>query len=134
MILYRSLGVAGGPHDGSYNVNRRHMTVKLPRNVSDEELETTSPEFEHDRSEPTIMAYYLQRIRLSEVSRDITDLTCKGSADEVAVEDVMEIEARFQTILAELPTFLLVETKSRQPNRGLELTHPHISMYTHFHL
>lgn len=110
------------------------MTVKLPRNVSDEELETTSPEFEHGRSEPTIMAYYLQRIRLSEISRDITDLTCKGGADEIAVEDVLNIESRFQGILAELPTFLLVDNKSRQSNRGLELTHPHISMYTYFHL
>lgn len=104
------------------------MKVKRPRNVSDEELETKSEDFEHGLSEPTIMAYYLQRIRLSEISRHVTDLTCDTVADDIAVHDVAEIDSRFQTILAELPSFLRVDDESRQRNRTLEKTHRHISM------
>ena len=121
--------MAGGPHEGSYNVNPKHMQVKRPRNVSDEELETKPPDFEHPLSEPTIMAYYLQRIRLSELSRDITDLTCCGSADDVAVDVVADVDARFQDILTSLPSFLRVDQQSRRQNRYLDQSHPQISKY-----
>ena len=121
-----SMTLCGGPHEGSYNVNPRHMKVKRPRNISDDELEGQSPDFEHGYNEPTIMAYFLQRIRLSEISRDMVDLNFSGEADDIAVEKVAEIDSRFQIMLAELPTFLRTDYQSIRKTHELEKSHRHI--------
>lgn len=105
------------------------MNVKMPRNVSDEELENLPEDFEHTMSEPTIMAYYLQRIRLSEISRSITDLTCDTEPDEISVDDVFIVEGRFRSALDELPSFLKVDEDSRKQNFALAQTHRRISMF-----
>ncbi|KAK3710303.1 hypothetical protein LTR37_010369 [Vermiconidia calcicola] len=101
-----SLALAGGPHEGTYNVNPKHMRVKRPRNISDEELESKPADFDHPSSEPTIMAYYLQRIRLSEICRDVADLLWAFDADEVSVGDIKATDAKFDVMLTELPMFL----------------------------
>lgn len=104
------------------------MNVKRPRNVSDEELETMPEDFEHPSSDPTIMAYNIQRIRLSEISRDITDLTCDTEPDNISVDNVIAVDARFQSALNELPSFLKVDPVSRQQNLDHARSHRHIGM------
>ena len=52
------------------------------------------------------MAYYLQRIRLSEICRDVADLLWAFDADEVSVGDIKATDAKFDVMLTELPMFL----------------------------
>ncbi|EEP81635.1 predicted protein [Uncinocarpus reesii 1704] len=63
----------GGPGEGVYQVNPRHMIVKKPRNINDVDLVDNGPQLELPISQPTDMSYFLQRIRLAEISRSIVD-------------------------------------------------------------
>lgn len=100
--------MAGGPHEGTYLVNPRHMAVNRPRNVTDEELSSAPSYFTRPLSEPTIMGYYLQRIRMSELSREMTDLTYGLEGDCIPANLADDLDAKFRMFLSELPAFLRV--------------------------
>jgi hypothetical protein len=100
------------------------MRVKKPRNVSDEELETLPADFSHPLTEPTVMAYYLQRIKIGEICRDVADLFWGTDVDEIAVEDIKRIDAEFETMLNELPPFLRLP-RFPEEHQELDAKYPH---------
>ena len=101
------------------------MAVKQPRNISDEELSTMPADFDRPLSEPTIMAYYIQRIRLSEACRHIADLSWDTDPDEVPLDDIIAVDREFEKIVVELPNFLRLDPHSLQQSHHLDLIHPH---------
>ncbi|KAK5173531.1 uncharacterized protein LTR77_002212 [Saxophila tyrrhenica] len=127
-----SLSTSGGPHEGTYNVNPRHMRVKRPRNMSDEELETLPEDFDTPLSRPTVMSYYLQRIRLSEICREIADFTWTwdGDPESVSIDDIQRLDAKFDRYFAELPTFLQLDD-SAQETAALDRQTPHIRLQSY---
>lgn len=82
-------------------------------------------DFEHPRSEPTIMAYYLHRIRLAEVCRRITDLNWETDIDDITVDDIHAIDREFITLLSDLPPFLRLDRDNRKLFQHLDAT-PHM--------
>lgn len=126
LILARSLALAGGPHEGTYTVNPKHMRVKRPRNISDEDLATRPADFNRPLSEPTVMGYYIQRIRLAEICREIADMVWAKDADQITVEEILGIDRMFDSLLLNLPEFLRLENGHRQKFRDLDQTEPQI--------
>jgi hypothetical protein len=104
------------------------MKVKRPRNLSDEDLATKPADFTRPLSEPTVMAYYLQRIRLAEICRHVADIVWDTDADQVAVEDINAVDRMFEQVLHELPDFLRLEKDHRQKFCCLDQKHPEILM------
>ena len=104
------------------------MRVKKPRNLSDEDLATKPADFTRPLSEPTVMAYYLQRIRLAEICRHVADMVWDTDADQVAVEDTNAVNRMFDQVLHELPDFLRLEKDHRQKFYHLDQKHPEILM------
>ena len=94
-----------------------HMKVNRPRNISDEELDTQNADFNHSLSEPTVMAYYLQRIKLSEICREITDMTWKHDTDDVSVDEIKYVDSKFETLLSDFPAFLRVNWDGNSPSQ-----------------
>jgi hypothetical protein len=75
LVATDSLAVAryGGPGASVLQINLLHMTVNKPQHVNDLDLLLDAPCPSRPISEPTDMSYFLQRIRLAEISRNITD-------------------------------------------------------------
>jgi hypothetical protein len=102
------------------------MRVKLPRNISDEDLATKPADFTRPLSEPTVMAYYLQRIKLGEICRQVADMVWDTDADQVALEDIYSTDRKFDAVLTELPEFLRLEKGHQQKFRELDEAEPNI--------
>lgn len=113
-------------------INKRHMRVNKPRNVSDEDLQTQPSDFSRPLSEPTTSAFLLQRIRLAEVCRDISDKAWIKDLEEFTVDDVAAIDAEFVRRLEELPDFLQRDESRRQRFQYLESQYPHIVLQRYF--
>nr|POE88050.1 putative transcription factor lepb [Quercus suber] len=107
MTMQRSLALCGGPQDGTYNINPKHIRVKKPRNISDEELMTMSADFSHPLTEVTPLTYYLHRVRLGEVCREVADLIWELAGSDVAAisytDTVLPLDQKFEDLLNDLP-------------------------------
>lgn len=122
------MATLGSSHEATYNINPNQMRVNLPRNVTDEELETMPADFQHPASEPTTAAYALQRIRIGEICREIADLRWSADSDEVSVNDIKNLDAKFEDLFRNLPPFLRMDRSSRIPYADLEVRYPILKM------
>jgi hypothetical protein len=58
---------------GVYHCHPRHMAVKKPLNLNDEDLVDGMSRDQKPLSFPTVMSYQLQRIRIAEIMRRLID-------------------------------------------------------------
>lgn len=63
----------GGPCEGVFQTHPKHMTVNRPLNINDADIGPNHMTTEAPWNEPTDMSYFLQRLRLAEISRNIID-------------------------------------------------------------
>jgi len=107
-----SLSLIGGPYEGTYSVHPRHMQVKKPRNITDEDLTTRDATFSRPLTEATATSYYLLRIRLAEVCREAADIAwdmyATGDPEQIAYDRILTIDARFAELLKDMPDTLHV--------------------------
>ncbi|KAL6359595.1 hypothetical protein LRP88_07016 [Fusarium phalaenopsidis] len=99
-----------GPHEGTYLINPKHMAVRKPRNLNDEDL-VDGDEPGKPLTESTSMSYFLQRIRLAELTRKFTDrMPLSSAAPETMTYDlVLELDAAIDQFIGEIPPFLAME-------------------------
>jgi hypothetical protein len=108
IIRCRQLSQLGGSQKGTYMINPRHMATKKPGNANDEDLFDGMSNIDKPIDQPTIMSYFIQRIRLGEICREITDKfplleTDFGSPD---YEQIKQIDRRICEFSQSLPPFL----------------------------
>ncbi|KAJ5544275.1 hypothetical protein N7513_007086 [Penicillium frequentans] len=99
-----------GPQRGTYIINPRHMATKKPLNIDDEDIsdEATGAK---PIDQPTSMSYCLQRIRLGEICRKITD-SIPFSEPGWVIRDyqkLREIDAEICDIANEMPRFFSLD-------------------------
>ncbi|KAK5132610.1 hypothetical protein LTR08_008809 [Meristemomyces frigidus] len=113
------LSLSGGPHEGTYSVHPRHMQVKKPRNVTDEDIITQSADFTRPESEATPNSYYFQRIRVAEACRDVADVTWELAAvrdpAQVAYKRIIALDRRFAALMEEMPDVLRLAPDVSKP-------------------
>lgn len=107
LTSHRLLGFSGGPLDGTYSVQPRHMNVRQMRNINDRELETREEDFEHSENVPTDSSFLIQRTRLAEICRIALDSRTPGAPDDdlVDIDSAIYLDGLFETMLRELPPF-----------------------------
>ncbi|KAL2063343.1 hypothetical protein VTL71DRAFT_5148 [Oculimacula yallundae] len=105
-----------GPMRGVYLCNPSHMAVQKPRNSHDEDLLTSLQGPERSLSEPTVMSYFLQRIRLAELCRNFTDKTSFLRPDDEAsnYNNALSSDAELQALINDFPTFFRLDRVGRQ--------------------
>lgn len=123
-----SLGTAGGTQAGTYMISPRQMRVQKPRNLSDDELSTMPSDWERPQSVPTVMSYFMIRIKLGEISRRIADLDCMMEIDQVSIDEIISIDDEFETALNDMPVFLRIDQQSLWRSSHLEAEHPHLPL------
>ncbi|KAK3309903.1 uncharacterized protein B0T15DRAFT_381513, partial [Chaetomium strumarium] len=101
------LGFMGGPTEGTYSIHPRHMNVKYPRNLNDNDIATWDESTTAPLNVHTQMSFSLQRIRIAEIARSILDARQPGSP-EVDVTDynqVLALDRLFEQAFIDLPPF-----------------------------
>ncbi|CAK1363071.1 unnamed protein product [Cercospora beticola] len=110
------LAFMGGPQEGTYTI--RTMHVNLPRNLNPEDLNTRGSEFARPLTEPTVMSYYLQRIRLATTCREIADdLWTKlqfTDPSDIDPQTILALDLKFESQTRELPHFMRLDTSLAQ--------------------
>ncbi|KAI7000126.1 hypothetical protein KC360_g751 [Hortaea werneckii] len=108
-----SMSLAGSQHEGTYTVQRKHMQVNRPRNITDEDLATKAANFSRSPEETTANSYYLLRIRLAEVCREAADLLWDiyvgQDPEQIDYDRVTLLDSRFSGLLDGLPKALKLE-------------------------
>lgn len=81
-----------GAAQGIYTCHLRHMMVKKPLNIDDEDLVDGMSTGGKPMSQPTAMSYPLLRVRLADIARSIIDRTliimspAGGLSDDVVID------------------------------------------------
>lgn len=106
-IQFRAHGSLSIFSEGSYLVDPRGLHVRKPLNVDDEELTDDHEIVARPFDEETTASYFLQRIRLSELFRELCFMEMPSDADpeKGPYDRVIEIDARLHRYLSELPAF-----------------------------
>jgi hypothetical protein len=92
-----------------YQSNPHHMVVNKPLNIDDSDLSDNYTPISKPMSQPTEMSYFLQRIRLAEISRRLVDrqnfFAQGGSSEGPTYADLLAIDAELDLFLKEIPSF-----------------------------
>nr|OQO19132.1 hypothetical protein B0A51_12987 [Rachicladosporium sp. CCFEE 5018] len=111
-----SLSLCGGPQEGTYSIMPTQMQVKLPRNITDEDLASQDASFERSDAEGIPMTYYLQRIKLGKVCREAADLTWELSTirqpGEVSYDRITTLDAKLTGLLDNCPMTIINVTNT----------------------
>lgn len=112
-FLYRLLGFLSGPQEFTYSINPKHMNVRVPLNIDDEDIEAGIPA---PLSTPTCMSYTLARLRLAEICREIVDKTAPEhfKGEDVPYEKILDLERKLHEGYAEIPAFFRYDQSSRR--------------------
>ncbi|CAM1509305.1 Fc.00g030440.m01.CDS01 [Cosmosporella sp. VM-42] len=99
-----------GPHEGTYTIQPRHMIVRKPLNINDDDLKEGEEWIEKPMGEPTSMSYFLQRVRLAEVCQAFTERMPLAvvNPEMVNYNDVMELDAAIDRYISEIPPFFVM--------------------------
>ncbi|KAL5354336.1 hypothetical protein ACLOAV_000425 [Pseudogymnoascus australis] len=122
------LAFSGGPQEGTYSIHPAHMHVIYPQIVSGD-LIAQNDQSNGSESTPTSMAYFLQRIRLSEICRTIVDSIPRflDDIDMVDYDKILALDDQFEDLTKSFPVFFHLDEESRLMSRGTDRRFPHIA-------
>ncbi|KAH6650544.1 hypothetical protein F5144DRAFT_556480 [Chaetomium tenue] len=101
------LGFMGGPTEGTYSVQPKHMAVRYPRNMNDNDMGMFDDSTNAPVNMSTQMSYFIQRIRIGEIIREVLDTSHPGGPD-VDITDydkVRQLDHLFEQAFMDLPPF-----------------------------
>jgi hypothetical protein len=100
-----------GPHEGTYTLHPRHMAVNMPLNIDDEDLVTGRKPVGLPLEQPTCMSYFLQRVRLAELSRTFMDRMSLANTDPstIGYDTVKELDEAMDDFIRQAPSFFTME-------------------------
>ncbi|KAJ5633208.1 transcriptional regulator family: Fungal Specific TF [Penicillium lividum] len=120
------LGFLSGPQELTYAINPKHMNVRLPLNIEDEDIETGTAK---PLSTPTCMSYTIVRLELAQVCQEIVDGMAPAhfKDEEVPYERILELERKLHDAYARIPSFFRYDQTSRREFANLHRERPMLS-------
>ncbi|PYH29077.1 C6 zinc finger domain protein [Aspergillus neoniger CBS 115656] len=121
------LGFLPGPQEWTYLIQPRHMNVNQPLNIDDSAMRREMVSL--PSSTPTDMSFFLQRLKLASVSREVVDATSYEHLHglEPQYEKVLELDRKFHQAVAEIPDFFRLDPSSRRRFASLYEERPTIA-------
>lgn len=134
LISPRSFSRYCGPHEGSYTIHPHHIATNKPENVNDQDMIYGRRIVGHPLDYPTSMSYILQRIRLGEICRDITDRMPLAIciAKDVNYSLVLDFDQMLSNFSESLPPFMRFSSESANGSQGLDLSRPALFIIQRF--
>jgi hypothetical protein len=104
------------------------MSTKLPRHIEEVDLINQNADFERPLSEPTASSYLIQRLKLADVCRRVTDSMPLGivTPDAVPYEAISALDNDFQRFIENLPPFFQSTPEAAIKYRDLYEARPEI--------
>ncbi|RAL68047.1 hypothetical protein DID88_008770 [Monilinia fructigena] len=108
-----------------YHCHPRHMLVKKPLNINDEDVIDGMRGTEQPLSQPTTMSFQLLQLRLSEISHNMVDRSplIMGLSGGLSHDVVMNIDTELQMLLNDTPPFFSMSVPELTANYQLDPSH-----------
>ncbi|KAF8847308.1 hypothetical protein BDZ45DRAFT_699308 [Acephala macrosclerotiorum] len=119
------LSTTSGPQEGTYFMHPNHINVNLPKDCIDDDLILGE---ENSGSHPTRMSYFLHRLRLAHLSREIADTIPLDTTKllQLPYSQIISLDKKLQDYLSSLPFFFKLDSESRKRSIPLEIIYPKI--------
>ncbi|KAL2219659.1 hypothetical protein M432DRAFT_545861 [Thermoascus aurantiacus ATCC 26904] len=107
----------GGPQEGTYMLHPLQMETRYPSNIEDDAIPTgitysSEEKYDQPLSTPTSMTYFIFRIKLATLSREVVDhlpasyFSSRGAdSSEDIYNTILLLDRKFQSFLKSLPPF-----------------------------
>ncbi|KAL5619778.1 hypothetical protein FOVSG1_002000 [Fusarium oxysporum f. sp. vasinfectum] len=117
---------AEGTSGATYLIQPNLVSTNLPKHINDSDLSHPDCQ-ERPLSEPTTMSYNLQRVKVAEVVRCISDLM-PHDPSEASCELILSLDAKLESLLSELPAFFKLELIESEETKQIDQNYPHLPM------
>lgn len=126
----RLLSFSGGPQEGAYTLQPKHMNVNLPSNTDDEFITSTEVKQNLPLSVPTSMSAFFFRVKTSEVCREVIDALPSILLDsqEPEYDTILQLDRRFHDLIDNLPVFFKLDQESIEQSRTICKERPYIAV------
>ncbi|KAL4942000.1 hypothetical protein BDV06DRAFT_235717 [Aspergillus oleicola] len=117
------LGFLSGPQEWTYIVNPAFIHTDKPANLDDAEVGYLPSK---PATTPTVMSYFLERLKLAETCRHIIDTLSyeQLSGKEVEYSNILELDRKMQQAREAAPDFFCLAPASRQRYTSLYQERP----------
>jgi hypothetical protein len=109
-----------------YWVQPNRIWSDLPKNINDNELGEFHT-IDRPLSEPTTMSYNLQRLKIAEIARCISD-QMPQDVNDATCELILSLDSKLEALILQLPAFFRVETAGSDETARIDRVHPQIPM------
>jgi hypothetical protein len=126
---HRLTASISGPQEGMYFIHPRQINVKLPRDVDDENIALLGSDRLSPDDRPAGMSYYLQRVQLAHLCREMVDLVPPDSKIEhIFYDDVIALDRKLVTFFDQLPFYFKTDKESCERAKALEAIKPNLKI------
>ncbi|TPX14047.1 uncharacterized protein E0L32_000441 [Thyridium curvatum] len=117
-----------GPQEGMYLLHPNHIQTGLPKDCDDDSILMDGENHPADGSRLTSMTWYLTRVQLAQLCRQVTDTLPLGISELVQLpyDHVIDLDKRFLDFFSGLPFYLRQDGDSREKSRAIETAYPRI--------
>lgn len=128
--LGRLQSTISGPQEGTYFINPNHVNVRLPKDCNDDDVVLGGDSEPIAGPQPTGMTFYLARVRLAHLCRELTDTIPLETSKlmQMPYEHIIALDKRLEDFLSSLPFFFRLDVESREQSKSLETMYPKIPM------
>lgn len=111
-----------------YFIHPNHINVRFPKDSNDDEIVLGEDNKSVTKSQPTTMAFFLARVRLAHLCRELTDTVPLETSKllRIPYEHIINLDKRFEGFLVDLPFFFRLDAESRERSKPLEMVYPKI--------
>ncbi|UCK57571.1 hypothetical protein AFCA_000490 [Aspergillus flavus] len=119
---------SGGPQEGAYFIQPKHMMVNYPTNTDDEFITPTGILQDRPLSQPSSLSAFIYRVKLATLCREVVDAmpSIWLEAQEPDYETILALDRKFQNFLSELPTFFKLDPDSIEQSKTICEERPYI--------
>lgn len=105
-----------------YFIHPNHINVRLPKDCTDEKLALGEDNEPMIGPQPTRMSFFLERIRLAHLCREMTDTVPLETSKlmQLPYEQVIALDNKLQDFISSLPFFFKLDADSRRRSKPLE--------------
>ncbi|KAJ5155748.1 hypothetical protein N7492_008551 [Penicillium capsulatum] len=123
------LAFSGGPQEGAYTFQPRHMNVNLPSNTDDELITAGGIQQVFPLSVPTSMSAFLLRVQGAQLCREIIDTLPSILLDSQYpdYETILELDAKCHRAIDHIPTYFKLDRESIESSRSICEERPYIA-------
>ncbi|MCJ1386083.1 hypothetical protein MMC17_009208 [Xylographa soralifera] len=124
------LSTISGPQEGMYFIHPNHVNVRLPRDCNDDDVVMGEGDELITGNEPTGMTYFLERVRLAYLCREMNDIVPLeiSKLKQMPYEHIITLDKKMVGFISSLPFFFRLDAESRKQTKPLEAMYPNIPL------